>query len=703
METDFWKHKKVIIYIALLHHTRFLIPIADKLASLGAETKYIVGQAERSQEITAAVCNLNYNHVFDYVSNDDFNEINKNYLKQREVFSDALKRNYSLGAQMVTVMDKTLHATAEEYIGFRNLLIKEKPDICFALHELNRWGKMLSFWSKKMDIPFLTLQEGLGYNLDFGYTGHIQYSTLGLTWGERIRKKFGDYEAPVERMIPVGNTHIGEEKKHQKNNNIREKMRKKFKCSDNFANLLIFSANPLSVEIVLPLFKITAKDPSLVLFVKFHPADKQDKIKAWKDSIPNKFKKRVYFIHGEENTYDLLALCDLCTLAQPSTTGLEALALDKPLVQLDVEINTEVPYSFTEQNVAIKMTSSELADALSKKKNFSDLINAETLANYLKTELTDPEGATDRIIHIAEKVIKAHNFKNPPQTIKTTDTNDNIYKWSIIIPVPTNLAEEFLFQLESISINSENSGKYEIILIKPDNPSRQICEILDSLKGDIQIIDHNNNSNHPDMMNQACQNSKGKNLLFLSELLSPCENWLNVFNNALEKYGSNKVFGGKTTNKQNNIVHAGMVLNENNAPVSAYLHLDSDFPQANIERPFQILDYFIVIEKDFFQKLGGFWNKTGENAFMDISLRANEYSSDPTDSGAAIYLPDLHLIQLNAKKDKMNFDDSIYFNGKWHGMLWENENKLYKNDRVSKAQLDAARLTRGIKTARYQI
>jgi hypothetical protein len=699
--TDFWQNKKVIIYIALLHHTRFLIPISDRLSSLGAKTQYIVGQAERSQEITAAECNLNYKHVFDYVSNSDFHDINKNYLKQRKVFRDALQENFAIGAQMVTVMDKTLHATAEEYIGFRNLLKKEKPDICFALHELNRWGKMLSFWAKKLDIPFITLQEGLGYNLDFGYTGHIQYSTLGLTWGERIRKKLGDYEAPVERIIPVGNTHIAEEKKRQGKNNIRKKMRKKFKCSDKFANLLIFSASPLPVETILPLCKVTSNDSNLTLIIKFHPADKQDRIEAWENSIPKKFKERVYFIHGEENTYDLLALCDLCTLAQPSTTGLEALALDKLLVQLDVKINTEVPYSFTEQNVAIKMTSSELADALSNKKNFSNLIDSETLQNYLKSELTDPEGATDRIVHIAKEVIKAHNFKSLPQIAGTANTNDNTYKWSIVIPVPCNGAKEFLCQLESISINSANSGEYEIILIKPEHPSKQICKILDSLKGDIQIIDHINNSNHPDMMNKACQNSKGKNLLFLSELLSPCTNWLTVFDNALKKYGAYKIFGGKITNEQNNIVHAGMVLNENNAPVSAYLHLDSDFPQANIERSFQMIDYFVALKKDFFFELGGFWIKSGQNAFMDISLRAQKYASGSTghdDSGTAIYLPDLHLIQLNTKKGKINFDDSIHFYGKWHGTLWESKKRLYSNDGISKIKLDAARLTSAIKT-----
>ncbi|MCK5097531.1 MAG: hypothetical protein KAR45_05475, partial [Desulfobacteraceae bacterium] len=357
--------------------------------------------------------------------------------------------------------------------------------------------------------------------------------------------------------------------------------------------------------------------------------------------------------HGEENTYDLLAICDLCTLAQPSTTGLEALALGKPLIQLDVDIKTEVPYSFTDQNVAVKMTSSELADALSKKTNFSELIDTGAMNQYFKNELIDTTGAKDKIIHIAEKLITANKFKGPNPIISTADKhNNNQYKWSIIIPVPSDAAKEFLSQLESLSNNSEKCGKYEVILIKPVNSSKHINEVLDSLKGNILIIENQNNSNFPAMMNKANKNAKGKNLIFLSELLSPCENWLMALDNAFKKHGNKKIFGGKITDKQNNIIHAGMVLNENNAPISAYLHLNSDFPKANIERPFQILDLFIALERDFFRKLGGFWEKAGGNAFMDISLRAQRDNHE-----AALYLPNLHLIQLNAKKEKMNFDD----------------------------------------------
>ncbi len=232
--TNFWNGKKVIAYIALTHHARFISPIMEKLASQGAKTHYIVGQAERSQEITAIKLGLDYTHIFDFVSDKDNEEIQKNYLLLRDAFTNNLKSNFLFGTSPVTVIDKTIYSTAIEYIGFKNLLKKERPDLCFALHELHRWGKMFSFWSKKFNIPVITFQEGLYYGLDFGYTGHVQNSTLNLVWGERIKNKLVDFEAPKDRIIPVGNTHLSNEIAFQQTNKIRKKKRKQYQCSTAF-------------------------------------------------------------------------------------------------------------------------------------------------------------------------------------------------------------------------------------------------------------------------------------------------------------------------------------------------------------------------------------------------------------------------------------------------------------------------------------
>nr|NJM03028.1 hypothetical protein [Desulfobacula sp.] len=289
---DFWQNKKIIVYIALPHHTRFISPVMERLSRQGAEVLYVVGQAERSQEITAVKLGLNYSHVFDFVTDQDSDDIQSNYLRLRDALSGHLKHHFLLGTSPLTVIDKTLYSTAVEYIGFRNLLKKEKPDLCVALHELNRWGKMFAFWSKRLNIPVITFQEGLYYGLDFGYTGHVQYTTLNLVWGKRIKKKLTDFEAPGDRILPVGNTHLANEIEYQRKNSIREKKRKQYRCKDSFALLLLISGEIPLVQELYPLFESVANRPGAFLFIKFHPITPLDQMKKWVSSVPDSYKKR---------------------------------------------------------------------------------------------------------------------------------------------------------------------------------------------------------------------------------------------------------------------------------------------------------------------------------------------------------------------------------------------------------------------------
>ncbi|MCG8684765.1 MAG: hypothetical protein MI892_07820 [Desulfobacterales bacterium] len=685
---NFWKDKKIIAYVALLHHTRFIIPVMERLSQLGADVRYVVAQAERSQEITAVECNLDYTHIFEYLSNDDFNDIQENYLRQRNVFSQALSTDFVIGTQILTVMDKTLYASAQEYIGFRNMLRQEKPHLCFALHEVNRWGKMFSFWAKKYNIPFITLQEGLGYDENYGYIGHVQYSTLDLVWGERIRKKFSDYEAPIERIIPVGNTHISREKEYQETNDIRSKMRKKLDLNKKFVPLLILSLSLPEKEKIYPLLEELHGQSHLKLVIKFHPACKYSSCESWKESIPERLKKNVIFIHGSESTYDLMSASDVCVLARPSTTGIESIALGKPLVQLDLHSDIDTPYSFVEQGVALDMKVNELANALIKRIDFSKEITPEAIDLFLKNELTETTGATDRIVEILKKTISA-NLAVPSPSIRVEKPIS--FDWSFIIPVAENAPDQFLFQLQNFSQNSEGLGTYEVILVEPESLNEKTSQILDSLTGDIIRIKLGPEDNFFTAVNKkVLPVIAGEKLVFTSELDCPLPNWLKALNNGFSKYGTKKIFGGKLINKFENIVHAGMVMNVNNAPVSAYLHLDSRFVHANKERPFLMVDYVVALSRDFFAELGGFSPNTGTNAYMDICLKAHQLTKDES---CCIYLPQMEFLK-NSPTATSPSKNAIHFYAKWHGMLWDNEDRLYEDDGISPLQLDAARMTR---------
>nr|NJM03027.1 hypothetical protein [Desulfobacula sp.] len=348
-----------------------------------------------------------------------------------------------------------------------------------------------------------------------------------------------------------------------------------------------------------------------------------------------------------------MSLSDLCLLVQPSTTGLEALALGKPLVHLDVRMRDKLPYSFTEFKVAVKMTPAELGEALSQHTDFSTIIHPEDVKAYLQAELSETDAAIDSVINISEKLIQASREKDPKpiQTAVTTDKD-----WSMVVSL-SNGPENVLAQLEALALNSENEGTFEVILIEPEDMPKKISEILDSLKGDVLRLAREPGMSSFEMMNHASQKASGKTLLFLGKDLLPLPNWLYHLKKGIAQYGKDKILGAKIMDQRGSLVHAGMVLDKNHFPVSAYKHLASDFPPALKGRSFKMLDHFICIHRDFFHELGGFREKTGKFAFMDICLRADYRKKRDT----CFYMPDAGMISLKDNTGPFNPDDSICF------------------------------------------
>ena len=292
----FWKNKNITAYIALKHHTRFIIPIMEHLQTFGAKTNYLVAQAERSQEITAIENQLDYHHIFDYIEDCDQDNIQQIYLNLRDTFGKTLVKDIAFTLQVNTVLDKTLYSTAQEYIAFKNYFKKNRPDLCLALHEVNRWGKMFAFHAKKAGVPLITLQEGLlttaSANLSFQMTGHVQYSTLCFVWGKNSREKLVNFEAPEDRIIPVGNTHLSNEIQILTKNNTRGKKRDEYSVSDKYAVLLLFSSAIPPLEEIIHIFNAANENKDIEIFTKFHPATTQLTINNWMSGCPKKLKKQ---------------------------------------------------------------------------------------------------------------------------------------------------------------------------------------------------------------------------------------------------------------------------------------------------------------------------------------------------------------------------------------------------------------------------
>ena len=686
--TDFWKGKKIFAYIALAHHTRFITPVMAALKKKGARIKYIVGQAERSQEVTAIQLGLSYTHIFDCITASDKEEIQKNYQHLKKTFSKALKTDFLIGVSPVTVMDKTLLATAVEYTGFKNLFKTGKPDICFALHELNRWGKMFAFWAKKNNVPFMTMQEGLTYGLDFGYSGHAQYSTLNLVWGKRIRDKLVHFDAPESKTFPIGNTHLAEEMAYQKKQEIGKKIRRKYKVENTFVTLLILSAQ-LPVPILLaPIFKAVSTHKDQRLFIKFHPSCKLPHMETWTGKIEKKDRQNCFFIHLEESTYDLISAANVVVLGQMSTTGLESLSFGKPIVKLDFAYIPDAPYSFVDNGVAVKMRPDQLASALLKKADFSTYCDPETVERYLENELADTTNAIQAMCRVFKKAIQANadRIKQLPRP-----GSKALLDWSIVLSA-SNDPDIFLAQLEAIAVNSQDAGEFETFILVPPKVSDKITHILDSLEGGVHIVRCHPGQSTTDIINQAITPAAGRYFIFIEKNLAPLKNWLHHLKKAIKKNATpgEQIFGGRIADPNGRIAHAGMVVDHNNSPVSAYQHLNLDHEGAAKERNFQMLDFFIALKRDSFFKIGGFTPDAGRFRFMDICMKCIEMTDNPE---SIIYLPQVQLIFLNQIPALEKMEDAAYFYSRWHNQLWESENHLYNEDGISLQKLNQAKIS----------
>lgn len=691
---SFLQGKKIVAYVALKHHTRFIVPIMEKLAQLGACPQYIVGQAERSQEITAIETGLNYTHVYDYLSPEDDDESHQIYLTLRDGFVKGMKKDIAIGASvMPTILDKSLYNISKEYIGFRNFFQVEKPDLCLALHEVNRWGKMMGFWAKQNNVPFYSFIEGLSNADDYLYIGHTQYSCFNLVWGETMRKKLIEFEAPKDRIIPVGNTHLATEKENMKKNNTRQVMKKKYHFEDQQVISLLFSAMPSPIDEILPLLQLNTELKNKKIIVKFHPVTTVPIIEQWLEPVSQEIKDATLMIHGQETVYSLIAMSDLVVISEPSTTGLESVFFEKPLVQLKLEAPDQYPYTFVEDGVAAHLSPTELTQIIRKSDSFDQFIDPIKINSFLQKELADTSNSINTIVDIFNQAIRANQHA---EAASFSFRNESKLDWSIILPVGSRT--DYLIQvLESIANFSDGNGNFEVILVEQENTPGEIKAILDTLEGDVQRIVVLSSDNLSTMFNKAATYANGDKLIFLDYAVAPTNDWLKNIQKEFDLEDVDKIIGGRVISIRNNIVHAGMAVDWNNSPVSAYLHLDDKFPPAMKRRRFQMINHFIAIQRDFFLSLNGFDTDTGTYCFLDLCLKANSVKINK--GNQVIYNPEIKLIKIGTPDNKINFNEAIYFYSRWHGNLIDSENALYKEDGISQLQLDSARMTRAMETA----
>ena len=674
--------KKVLCFIALPHHNRFLVPIMDALRERGMKTLYFTAAAEGAFEITLNQANLPYRHIFDYGDEDTSNKIAAAYRQLRPVYQEKILGNDTFQAVPVVIQDKTIRPAVENFYCLDRMLEVEKPDLLFALHELNPWGKMLGYLSHVHRIPYFTLQEGLYYADIHYYRFHTDFSTACLVWGEDCRQILRNAGCGDDKIYPVGNTHIWNAKADAISPPTVAETRAALGIAPEKKIILFLMSHsyyqPFDARIFLAWLKHRG---DVVAVFKWHPVTNKDIVERALERMP----KDAPVINAPDfDTYRLIGASDICITVGNSTTGLEAIAFGKPLVECRLPDQT---YSFVEHGVAESAVGFEDVGEKCEEIMSHGLpeVRQHQVKKYLAYNFAYQDNQTmERIVHLVSESLAAGGGAGVRRPISWA--RETLFLCSVILPVDDVPLGVLMATLASIAEKTAPE-LFEVIII--DCSTRQETkDSLSALGGDVKVISGEPNCNYASACNRGAAEARGKYLTFLKPGLVVGEGWLEGLLETAENESDVGVVGGMTLNENGLIWHMGIAFDVNQTPFSIYRLMPVEFSGARKRRDFKALETPFLTMRELFCNIGGF-SAEFSNRFEDIDfcLRVQHQTGLRVMFTPACIVMRQHMTwQAVSTQEQLN---RIRFYSKWTGAVWQDDEVYLQEDGLTHDALSA--------------
>jgi hypothetical protein len=328
--------KKIAFFLGRYHHAQKLMPIAQ------------YGEAHEifDSEIIVADNAINIDPPTEFLGRYGIGKFHHSKQNQSPIddadVHKAIRALYQSDL-IYSVSPFWLSYSAREAVenisGFRNYLKSSNPDAVFVLHTQNFWAKILAYQAHNVKIPVYSIQEGIileNEEKDMGkYAGATEYVDSIFTWSEYDRQFYGNKGI----INPVGPTHL-DQWVHLKQDPP--------KLASAILELQTLLGLPRSAKI------ITVAFPRLDLF-KGNPEKALRAVCSWSvrrghtvvltlhpfqgrvpefEQVIDIFPNAVLF--SGENPMALVACSDV-VLAQTGTLPLEAIAVDTPVGEMNLD------------------------------------------------------------------------------------------------------------------------------------------------------------------------------------------------------------------------------------------------------------------------------------------------------------------------------------------------------------------------------
>ena len=303
----------------------------------------------------------------------------------------------------------------------RKAIEVEKPDLILLSCIECPFGSAAVIAGRLEEVPTLDIQHGVIHPYHFGYIqakDDIAHDD-GVTYCPIPDKTavYGHYHKellttmsiyPEDSIVVTGSPRydiLG----HASKMYDKEKFFKNYNINPNhrivlWATTFGVRGDNENIKDFKALFETIQNIENITLVIKPHPGDKKRHIKMIKDYL-NNYQISAVVAPSNSDTYEQLFICDLL-ITMGSTVGMEAVALNKPVIVLDLNYNSDT-IGYVKEGVALGVYKAEDLKPTIEKLLKDDSELAKNRKKYIEKYLYKIDGkATERVVKLIEEMIE---------------------------------------------------------------------------------------------------------------------------------------------------------------------------------------------------------------------------------------------------------------------------------------------------------
>ncbi|KJR40751.1 Glycosyl transferase, family 2 domain protein [Candidatus Magnetoovum chiemensis] len=654
------KGKKIAVFNALPHHSRFLFPIADEARQQGAEILFFTTMVDYPYELEIIKRKFNFKFIIEYADETTKTKIKKSTNELLDKWSKMHMTWHGFRHWSLYQQHRSLMRNVEDYFCMEEFMKTEKPDMILTLHEMNPWGKQIGHLAHKYNILYLTLQEGDYYHNLLNLTTHAEYSIANLLWGKSAQSILLRHNCDIAKTIITGNTYIDETmKKYSSPTTIKEI--KKELGIPAAKKIVTFILNTFWGTVLdKTVWKNTLKElnrHNIFCIFKWHPQTSffyfDECKKIIKDTLPESI---VLFSF---DPYKLLALSHYCVTMGRTTMAAEALAFGKPLFELYNIIDGDEFYS--KLNVAQSV--SPLGNWEPLFKTMLEGVPAEidsAAKEYVEKVFYKLDGkSVERALNVIDYILENKAKDQDHGHINFAYLNSyDAGRLSLIIPSGDDLTA-LIATLNSLSKYASHSNCEYIVVIN----NNKMAEIIPSISQDIKCINALDTNNLAALYNTGAKHSTGQYLVFIKPGILYYKD-----TGLIETLEEDCIVNIPIYNPDLSVFSLGFKFNFNYTPV-ANVGSESAAELSNM--------LLIAINRQTFEKLKGFDDNVAFFA-SDLTLCAKQLgiSFKLLSDCAAIMFKTTMPTQYNGQYDSFHWQTRMKFFCRWWDRLSKDDNFL---------------------------